>query len=62
MILRPVDKLVAAAQELGKERFDVRVQLETKDEFGQLAQAYNHMAEESGASDAGGWRFSGRWC
>jgi HAMP domain-containing protein len=51
MILRPVDKLVAAAQELGKEKFDVRVQLETKDEFDQLAQAYNHMAEELGASE-----------
>ncbi|MGD0463855.1 MAG: HAMP domain-containing protein [Tepidisphaeraceae bacterium] len=51
MILRPVDKLVAAARELGKENFDVRVQLETNDEFGQLAQAYNHMAEELGAAE-----------
>jgi signal transduction histidine kinase len=51
MILRPVDKLVAAARELGKEKFDVRIQLETNDEFGQLAQAYNHMAEQLEASE-----------
>ena len=51
MILRPVDKLVAAARELGKEKFDVRIQLETNDEFGQLAQAYNHMAEELEAAE-----------
>ncbi|MGD0768805.1 MAG: HAMP domain-containing protein [Tepidisphaeraceae bacterium] len=51
MILRPVDKLVAAARELGKENFDVRVQLNTGDEFGQLAQAYNHMAEELEAAE-----------
>lgn len=51
MILRPVDKLVAAARELGKEKFDVRIQMETNDEFGQLAQAYNHMAEELEAAE-----------
>jgi len=51
MILRPVDKLVAAARELGKENFDVRVQLDSNDEFGQLAQAYNHMAEELEAAE-----------
>lgn len=51
MILRPVDKLVAAARELGKEKFDVRIQLETNDEFGQLAKAYNHMAEELEAAE-----------
>jgi len=51
MILRPVDKLVAAARELGKENFDVRVHLDTNDEFGQLAQAYDHMAEELEAAE-----------
>jgi nitrate/nitrite-specific signal transduction histidine kinase len=51
MILRPVDKLVAAARELGKENFDFRVQLDTSDEFSQLAQAYNHMAEELEAAE-----------
>jgi signal transduction histidine kinase len=43
--------LVAAARELGKENFDVRVQLNRGDEFGQLAQAYNHMAEELEAAE-----------
>ena len=51
MILRPVDKLVAAARELGKENFHVRIQLETHDEFSQLAHAYNHMAEELETSE-----------
>jgi len=51
MILRPVDKLVAAARELGKENFDVRLQMDSNDEFGQLAQAYNHMAEELEAAE-----------
>lgn len=51
MILRPVDKLVAAARDLGQEHFDVRINLDTDDEFAQLAQAYNHMAEELQASE-----------
>jgi methyl-accepting chemotaxis protein len=51
MILRPVDKLVTAARELGKENFNVRVQVDSEDEFGQLAHAYNHMAEQLEASE-----------
>jgi methyl-accepting chemotaxis protein len=51
MVLRPVDKLVAAARELGQEKFDVRVELDSDDEYGLLAHAYNHMAEELQAAE-----------
>lgn len=46
MVLRPVEKLVAASRELGMERFDHRVELNQRDEFDELAQAYNHLAEQ----------------
>jgi nitrate/nitrite-specific signal transduction histidine kinase len=51
LILKPVDKLVAAARELGKERFETRITTDTDDEFGLLAQAYNGMAEQLEASE-----------
>lgn len=44
MILRPVEKLVEATRELGRERFDYRVELDQKDEFDELATAYNSLA------------------
>lgn len=44
MILKPVEKLIAATQELARERFDFRVDLEQNDEFDQLARAYNNLA------------------
>jgi HAMP domain-containing protein len=43
-VLRPVDKLVEAAQQLAREHFDHRVQLEENDEFDRLAEAYNSLA------------------
>jgi signal transduction histidine kinase len=46
-----VDKLVEAARQLGEEHFDVRVRMDSKDEFGQLADAYNHMAEQLQAGE-----------
>jgi HAMP domain-containing protein len=46
MVLRPVDKLVEATRELGRENYEHRVTLEQKDEFDELAAAYNHMAEQ----------------
>ncbi len=51
MVLRPVDRLVAAARELGNERFDHRVRVEQHDEFDQLAAAYNRMAEQLEVSE-----------
>jgi methyl-accepting chemotaxis protein len=51
MILRPVDMLVAAAREMGQENFSVRIELDSNDEFGQLAHSFNHMAEQLQASE-----------
>jgi HAMP domain-containing protein len=45
LILRPVNKLVAATRELSNERFNHRVTLEENDEFDELAAAYNTLAE-----------------
>jgi methyl-accepting chemotaxis protein len=51
MILRPVDRLVEAARLLGQEHFQTRVRIDGDDEFGVLASAYNHMAEQLQASE-----------
>ncbi len=51
MILRPVEQLVEASRELAQERFDVRVQIDGDDEFGELAHAYNHLAEQLAANE-----------
>jgi nitrogen fixation/metabolism regulation signal transduction histidine kinase len=45
IILRPMDKLVEATRRLGAEHFDYRISLNQSDEFGELAQAYNSMAQ-----------------
>ncbi len=45
LILAPVDRLVAASRELGKEHLDHRVELRQHDEFDELAQAYNQLAQ-----------------
>ncbi len=45
-VLKPVDRLVAASRELARERFETRVELDQKDEFGELAGALNHLAEQ----------------
>src|SRR5688572_23810053 len=44
-IVRPVEGLVRATQELGQEHFDYRVKLDRHDEFEELARAYNELAE-----------------
>jgi signal transduction histidine kinase len=51
MILRPVDALLEGAKQLGRERFDYRIDLAGNDEFGQLALAYNRMAEQLQANE-----------
>lgn len=51
MILRPVDELVAASRELAGENFGYRVVVDRDDEFGELAHAYNHLAEQLGANE-----------
>jgi signal transduction histidine kinase len=51
-ILRPVDALVAATRELGRERFDHRVEVgPAAEEFDQLARAYNALAEQLQANE-----------
>ncbi|MFI5378518.1 MAG: HAMP domain-containing protein [Tepidisphaerales bacterium] len=45
LVVGPVDRLVEATRELAKERFDYRVDLPRGDEFGELAVAFNGLAE-----------------
>ncbi len=51
MVLRPVEQLVEATRELAKEHFDYRVPLGRHDEFDELADAYNHVAEQLGTHE-----------
>lgn len=51
MILRPVDRLVGASRELAQEHFDHRVDIDQKDEFGELAHAYNRLAAQLAANE-----------
>ena len=44
-ILRPVDRLVEATRQLQQEHFDHRTHLDGGDEFSELAEAYNSLAE-----------------
>lgn len=44
MVLRPMEKLLEATRQLGQERFEYRVDLNSKDEFDELARAYNSLA------------------
>lgn len=46
LVLRPVDKLLAATRELSAGRYDYRVSVDQNDEFAQLAGAYNSLAEQ----------------
>ena len=43
---RPISKLVGATQEIGKGNLDYRINMKRKDEFGDLASAFNYMADE----------------
>lgn len=45
-IAKPVKQLVDASQKLQNGDLDLSLQLQTKDEIGQLGEAFNHMAEQ----------------
>lgn len=51
VILKPVDALVDAAERLGREEFEHRVQVRQHDEFDRLAQAFNALAEHLQANE-----------
>lgn len=51
MILKPIDRLVEASRHLAREEFDHRVELEGRDEFSELARAYNGLAEQLQANE-----------
>jgi len=44
-LLAPVDRLMAGTQALMSRRFDARIEVESKDELGQLAADFNTMAQ-----------------
>ena len=44
-LLAPVDKLMAGTRALMSRRFDTRIEVESKDELGQLAADFNSMAQ-----------------
>jgi signal transduction histidine kinase len=46
LVVRPVNKLIDATKHLSAEEFGYRVSLEQKDEFDDLAKAYNALAEQ----------------
>jgi len=52
MILEPVDALVEGSALLAREQFDHRVEVTGGGEFGQLAHAYNALAEQLQANEA----------
>jgi two-component system nitrogen regulation sensor histidine kinase NtrY len=49
-IIRPVQMLAVAANEIGAGHLDHRVEPETRDEFGSLIEAFNRMAADLSAS------------
>ncbi len=51
VVLRPVSALVQGSRELALERFDHRVIVDQQDEFGELAHAYNRLAEQLQANE-----------
>ncbi|MCC7147071.1 MAG: HAMP domain-containing protein [Phycisphaeraceae bacterium] len=51
MVLQPVERLVDASRQLALEKFDHRVALTQHDEFDELAQAYNQLAEKLQANE-----------
>lgn len=44
-VLKPLIRMTAISEDIASGNFDVRVPVETEDEVGQLAQAFNRMAE-----------------
>lgn len=51
VVLKPVAALVEGSRELAAEHFEHRVQVDQKDEFGELARAYNHLAGQLQANE-----------
>ena len=51
VVLKPVSELVAGSRELAAEHFEHRVQVDQQDEFGELARAYNRLAEQLQANE-----------
>jgi HAMP domain-containing protein len=51
MVLKPLDQLAEASRRLGREEFQHRVAVDRTDEFGELARAYNSMADQLQASE-----------
>lgn len=51
VVLRPVAALVDGSRELAAEHFEHRVQVDQKDEFGELAGAYNQLAGQLQANE-----------
>ncbi len=51
MVLRPIDRLVDASRRLGREEFNHRVDDPGKDEFAELARAYNSLAAQLEANE-----------
>lgn len=51
VVLKPVGQLVEGSRELAAERFDHRVSVAPGDEFGELATAYNRLAEQLQANE-----------
>lgn len=51
VVLKPVAALVEGSRRLAAEHFDHRVAIDQSDEFGELALAYNHLAEQLQANE-----------
>jgi len=45
IVTNPIQKLTTAIKEIGQKNYSHRIHVDSKDEFGQLADAYNEMAE-----------------
>ncbi len=50
-ITRPVEKLTAAARDVGQGNFHIKLDMHSGDEMGELAQSFNHMAGELDARE-----------
>ncbi|MBI1337571.1 MAG: HAMP domain-containing protein [Phycisphaera sp.] len=46
MVLKPIDRLILASRELGKEHFEHRVEEGRRDEFDELGRAFNLLASQ----------------